>query len=75
VTQAAMKPFFSLLEKKVLNRRRWHLGQDLPLAIATWIERTSHRRRRQRMLDRLTSLEFEKIKSDADKTAWGPQTR
>jgi len=43
---AAMESFFSLLQKNVLNRQRWHSRQDLRLAIVTWIERTYHHRRR-----------------------------
>ena len=36
-------------------------GRQLRLAIVTWIERTYHRRRRQRALGRLTPIEFETI--------------
>jgi putative transposase len=56
---AAMESFFSLLQKNVLNRRRWDTREDLHLAIVTWIERTYHRRRRQDGLGRLTPVEFE----------------
>ncbi len=45
---AAMESFFALLQKNVLDRQRWAGRQDLRLAIITWIERTYHRRRRQR---------------------------
>jgi transposase InsO family protein len=45
------------LQKNVLDRRRWVTGQDLRLAITTWIERTYHRRRRQRRLGKLTPIE------------------
>jgi len=58
---AAMESFFSLLQKNVLNRRRWTSRQDLRIAIITWIERTYHRRRRQHRLGRLTPIEFETI--------------
>jgi len=58
---AAMESFFSLLQKNVLNRRRWKTRQQLRLAIVTWIERTYHRRRRQTGLGRLTPIEFETI--------------
>ena len=51
---AAMESFFALLQKNVLNRRRWHTRQELRLAIITWIETTYHRRRRQHALGRLT---------------------
>ena len=62
---AAMESFFSLLQKNVLNRQRWHSRQDLRLAIVTWIERTYRRRRRQRRLGRLTPIEFEIINTHA----------
>jgi transposase InsO family protein len=58
---AAMESFFSLLQKNVLNRRRWATREQLRLAIVTWIERTYHRRRRQAALGRLTPIEFEII--------------
>lgn len=58
---AAMESFFSLLQKNVLNRRRWATRHELRLAIITWIERTYHRRRRQARLGRLTPIEFETI--------------
>ena len=56
---AAMESFFALLQKNVLDRRRWDTRDDLRLAIITWIERTYHRRRRQRALGKLTPIEFE----------------
>jgi putative transposase len=55
---AAMESFFSLLQKNVLNRRRWTTRDQLRLAIVIWIERTYHRRRRQDALGRLTPIEF-----------------
>jgi transposase InsO family protein len=58
---AAMESFFSLLQKNVLNRRRWDTRDQLRIAIVTWIERTYHRRRRQDALGRLTPVEFETI--------------
>ena len=58
---AAMESFFALLQKNVLNSRRWASRDDLRLAIVTWIERTYHRRRRQRVLGKLTPVEFEAI--------------
>jgi len=51
---AAMESFFSLLQKNVLDRQRWATREQLRLAIITWIERTYHRRRRQRSLGKLT---------------------
>ena len=58
---AAMESFFSLLQKNVLDRRSWATREELRIAIVTWIERTYHRRRRQRVLGRLTPVEFEAI--------------
>jgi len=58
---AAMESFFSLLQKNVLNTRRWHTRDELRIAIVTWIERTYHRRRRQPRLGRLTPIEYETI--------------
>jgi transposase InsO family protein len=60
---AAMESFFSLLQKNVLDRRRWDTREQLRIAIVTWIERTYHRRRRQVGLGRLTPIEFEAIMS------------
>jgi putative transposase len=53
-----MESFFSLLQKNVLNTRAWPTRLELRLAIVTWIERTYHRRRRQRALGKLTPVEF-----------------
>lgn len=58
---AAMESFFSLLQVNVLNRHRWESRDQLRLAIVSWIERTYHRRRRQRALGKLTPVEFETI--------------
>jgi putative transposase len=58
---AAMESFFALLQKNVLDRQRWSTREDLRLAIITWIEKTYHRRRRQRALGRLTPIEYETI--------------
>ena len=58
---AAMESFFALLQKNVLDRRRWTAREQLRIAIVTWIERTYHRRRRQARLGRLTPIEFESI--------------
>jgi transposase InsO family protein len=58
---AAMESFFALLQKNVLDRRRWATRHELRLAIITWIERTYHRRRRQARLGRLTPVEYETI--------------
>jgi len=58
---AAMESFFALLQKNVLDCQRWSSREELRLAIVTWIERTYHRRRRQRTLGKLTPIEFETI--------------
>ncbi|MFD7980913.1 IS3 family transposase [Streptomyces sp. NPDC059071] len=58
---AAMEPFFSLLQKNVLDRRIWATREELRIAIVTWIERTYHRRRRQVALGRLTPVEYETV--------------
>lgn len=55
---AAMESFFALLQKNVLNQRRWRTREQPRLAIVTWIERTYHRRRRQRGLGKLTPIEL-----------------
>jgi putative transposase len=62
---AAMESFFALLQKNVLDRQRWTTREELRLAIITWIERTYHRRRRQRALGRLTPIEYETINQAA----------
>ena len=56
---AAMESFFSLLQKNVLNRRRWRTRDELRYAMVHWIEHTYNRRRRQRVLGKLTPVEFE----------------
>jgi len=62
---AAMESFFALLQRNVLDRQRWSTRAQLRLAIVTWIEKTYHRKRRQRRLGRLTPVEFETINSVA----------
>jgi transposase InsO family protein len=62
---AAMESFFALLQRNVLDRQRWSTRAQLRLAIVTWIEKTYHRKRRQRRLGRLTPIEFEIINSVA----------
>jgi putative transposase len=62
---AAMESFFALLQNNVLDRQRWSTREELRLAIITWIERTYHRRRRQRGLGRLTPIEYETINKAA----------
>ncbi len=62
---AAMESFFSLLQKNVLNRRRWATRLKLRLAIVTWIVTIYHRLRRQQALGRLTPIEFETLLNTA----------
>ncbi|MEU4842369.1 IS3 family transposase [Nocardia testacea] len=62
---AAMESFFALLQKNVLDRKRWTTRDELRLAIVVWIEKTYHRTRRQRRLGRLTPIEFETINQPA----------
>jgi len=66
---AAMESFFALLQKNVLDRRRWTTRDTLRIAIVTWIERTYHRRRRQAALGRLTPIEYETIMTPQTATA------
>lgn len=54
-------PFFSLVQKNVLNRRVWTTREQLRIALVTWIEGPYHRRRTQTHLDRLTPIEYETI--------------
>ena len=63
---AAMESFFSLLQKNVLDRRRWTTRAELRNAIVHWIEHTYNNRRRQRGLGRLTPVEYELAFSDPD---------
>ena len=56
---AAMESCNSLLQKNVLDRRRWRTRDDLHEAIVFWTEHTHNRRRRQRSLGKLTPVEFE----------------
>jgi len=62
---AAMESFFALLQRNVLDRRAWATRDQLRIAIVTWIERTYHRRRRQRRLGKLTPIEYETINRTA----------
>jgi putative transposase len=57
----AMESFLSLLQKNVLDLQRWETREELRLAIIIWIERTYHRRHRQRGFGKLTPIEFETI--------------
>ena len=63
---AAMESFFSLLQKNVLDTKRWDTREELRLAIVTWIETKYNRRRRQRALGKINPVEFETIYTAAD---------
>ena len=39
---AAMESFFALLQRNVLDRRRWSSREELRSAIVGWIETTYH---------------------------------
>ena len=56
---AAMESFHSLLQKNVLDQKRWSTRDELRYAVITWIEHTYNRRRRQRALGKLTPVEYE----------------
>ena len=62
---AAMESFFALLQKNVLDSKRWEARDELRIAIVTWIERKYHRGRRQARLGRLTLIEYETIMNPA----------
>ena len=54
-----MESFNSLLQKNVLNRRRWRTREELHNADVYWIDHTYNNRRRQRALGKLTPVEYE----------------
>ncbi len=56
---AAMELFFSLLQKNILDRKRWATREELRLAIVTWIDKGYHRKRRQDALGKRTPVNFE----------------
>jgi putative transposase len=66
---AAMESFFSLLQKNVLDQRRWKTRAELHYEVVTWIERTYNRRRRQRSLGKLTPVEYELAFSSSEEAA------
>ena len=63
---AAMESWHALLQKNVLDRRRWRTRDELHGAIVFWIEHTYNRRRRQRALGKLTPVEYELAFTDQD---------
>ena len=62
---AAMESFFAVLQKNVLDRGRWDTRARLRTAIVHWVERTYHRKRRQRRLGKLTPVEYELVHQKA----------
>jgi putative transposase len=56
---AAMESFNSLLQKNVLDRKRWRTRDELHNAVVHWVEHTYNNRRRQRALGKLTPVEYE----------------
>lgn len=60
-----MESFFSLLQRNVLDTRRWTSHEQLRITIVIWIEHTYHHRRRQRTLGKLTPTEYEAIMTPA----------
>jgi transposase InsO family protein len=56
---AAMESWHALLQKNVLDRRRWRTRAELRYEIIRWIEHTYNRRRRQRALGKLTPVAYE----------------
>ena len=56
---AAMQWFNSLLQKNVLDRKRWRTRDELHNAVVYWVEHTYNNRRRQRTLGKLTPVEYE----------------
>lgn len=62
---AAMESFFALVQKNVPGRKPWVTRRELSASITHWIERTYHRKRRQRALGKLTPIEYETIREPA----------
>lgn len=62
---AALASFFSLLQKNVLDRRRWGTREELRIAIVTWIERTCRRRPTP---NRPRAVDPDRIRSNRDHT-------
>ena len=55
---AAIEPFWALLQRNVLNTEPWSTRAELDYAITYWIEHTYNRKIRHRRLRRLTPIEF-----------------
>ncbi|WP_300345890.1 integrase core domain-containing protein, partial [Nesterenkonia sp.] len=56
---AAMESFYSLLQNNVLDAQPWRTREELRLRIVSWIEKTYHRRRKQKALGKLTPIAYE----------------
>lgn len=56
---AAMESFYSLLQNNVLDAQPWRTREELRMRIFSWIERTYHRRRKQKGLGKLTPIAYE----------------
>ena len=56
---AAMESFYSLLQNNVLDAQPWRTREELRMRIVRWIERTYHRRRKQKGLGKLTPIAYE----------------
>ncbi|WP_239557072.1 IS3 family transposase [Brevibacterium luteolum] len=56
---AAMESFYSLLQNNVLDAQPWRTREELRTRIVSWIERTYHRRRKQKGLEKLTPVAYE----------------
>ncbi len=54
-----MECLLGLLQKNVLNQRRWPTRADLAYEITFWIEHSDNRGHRHRRLGRFTPVEFE----------------
>lgn len=60
-----MESFFVVLQKNVIDRGRWDMRARLRTAIVHWVERTYHRKCRQRHLGNLTRVEYELVHHEA----------
>lgn len=48
-------------KRNVFNRKTWATRTELSAAVTLWVKRTYHRKRCQRVLDKLTPVEYESI--------------
>src|SRR5699024_5472634 len=55
---AAMESFFSLLQKNVLDRKRWRTRESLRIAMITWIERAHQDRKSTRLNSSHVSISY-----------------